>query len=121
MKTGALLVLTLVLAATGCGSSPGSQPEAKARPAASAPTWGGCQQHSMQTIDYVADAPGADTLADALEPYREPGDHLVHRPARAHRNAAWRLVDEHDVIRTAVEVLENGHGWLVSTVDRCDE
>ena len=118
MKGAPALVVSLVLVASGCGTSqPGAHPEVRTETAT--PTWGRCAAHSVQSLDYVADARGVSTLAEALSPYREPGDHLVRRPARAHRNPAWLLVDERNVIHTAVEVLRTSGGWLVSTVDRC--
>jgi hypothetical protein len=120
VKGAPALVISLVLVATGCGTSqPGGHPEVPSE--AARPTWGGCGTHSLQNLDYVAGARGVSTLAKALMPYREPGDHLVLRPARAHRNPAWLLVDERNVIETAVEVWHTHGGWLVSMVDRCDD
>jgi hypothetical protein len=118
VKGAPALVVSLVLVASGCGTSqPGVHPQVRTE--AATPTWGGCVTHSLQNLDYVADARGVSTLANALLPYREPGDHLVLRPAGAHRNPAWLLVDERNLIHTAVEVWHSHAGWLVSTVDRC--
>ena len=120
MNAGPALVLALLLTAgTGCGSF--QRPRAEERAGPSTPTWGGCHAHSVQSIDYGADARGASTQAKALAPYRESGDHLVRRPERPHRNPAWLLVDQHDVIHAAVETWHTDRGWVVSTVDRCPD
>jgi hypothetical protein len=45
----------------------------------------------------------------------------VTRPARAHRNAQVLLVDEHDVIHHALELIHTDNGWLVWIVEGCGD
>lgn len=111
-----------VLAACGSSSTPPGVIEAVGPvDQTHAPTWGGCHVHSTRTIDYIADAPGARTRAAALAPYRQEGDHVVVRPARAHRRVGWLLVDSRNVIHTSVELWHSEHGWLVNVVEKCAE
>ena len=126
-RRGVLLVVPLLLGASACTTSTSTSTSAGGPDAGAAvspapgtpPTWAACKTHSMQSIDYAADAPGAPSLADALAPYRKAGDHVVRRPRQPHRNPAWLLVDEHNVIRSALEVWHTRGGWLVGSVDRC--
>jgi hypothetical protein len=110
---------------TACGSSSSTAPHVtdptvRVLPnVAEAPTWGGCQEHSMRFLDYAAEATGTETREAALAPYRAKGDLVVDRPARPHRNAQVLLVDRQNLIRSALEVLHSPNGWLVSMVEEC--
>jgi hypothetical protein len=114
LLTTIVLTAGLLVAACGDGSTPRVQPDVAAKP-----TWGGCQERSMQNIDYLAGAKGARTRAAAVARYRVDGDRVVVRPARPHRNAQVLMVDDHNVIHHALEVWHTRHGWLVSTVETC--
>jgi hypothetical protein len=115
----ALGVAALLAAVTGCGQSAASGPAGVG--AGHAPTWGGCAEHSVQAIDYVAGAKGEPTAEAAMAPYRERGDHVVVVPGHEHVNRSWLLVDDTDVIHTSLELWHAGRGWLVTMVDRCSE
>ena len=104
----------VLLAGCGTSSAPRVDPDLAGRP-----SWGGCKELSSLIRDYVASAEGAKTRAAAIAQYRKAGDHVVLRPAQAHRNAAWLLVDSANVIHTSLELTHGQHGWLVSTVERC--
>jgi hypothetical protein len=104
----------LMLAACGVSSTPRVEPDR-----AGQPSWGGCKMRSSVVRDYVPSAEGARTRAAAIAPNRKAGDHVVHQPARAHRNAAWLLVDGANVIHTSLELSHGRNGWLVSSVERC--
>jgi hypothetical protein len=111
------LALTASLVACGDTSSrPAVDPDVAGKP-----TWGGCQSMSSGSIDYAADARGEPTIARALAAYRKPGDHVVKRPRKPHRNAAWLLVDSRNVIHTSVEMHRGHHGWLVNLVEKCTD
>lgn len=115
-----LLVLAVVLAAglvlTACGhaSLPRVEPDVAGRP-----TWGGCSERTTQIIDYASGARGERSLRAALAPYRVDGDHVVRRPAHAHRGARWLLVDDRQVIHTSLELLHAERGWLVDVIEKC--
>ena len=109
-----VLATGLVLAACGDASSPRVDPDVGGEP-----TWGGCNEHSMQIIDYMSEAPGERSVRVALAPYRADGDHVVRRPAHAHRSARWLLVDDRAVIHTSLELLHTERGWLVNVVEKC--
>jgi hypothetical protein len=113
VATGAF-VLTVTMAGCGDPSRPHLDPDLAGKP-----TWGECQERSIQAIDYVADAPGATSRAAALAPYREEGDHVVDHPAGPHRNAQVLLVDAGNVIHHALELSHTENGWLVGMVDTC--
>jgi hypothetical protein len=110
--------LVVALTLSGCGDSPhpSVQPDLAGKP-----TWGGCREFISGTMDFVVDAPGAKSRSAAIAHYRLAGDHVVTRPARAHRNAQVLLVDEHDVIDHALELIHTDNGWLVSTVESCGD
>lgn len=110
--------LALGAALAGCGHSshPQVQPDLAGKP-----TWGDCQEHSMHNLDYISDAHGKPTANAALASYRTDGDHVVVVPARAHQNRRWLLVDDTNLIHTALEMQHVQHGWLVDLVETCSD
>jgi len=108
------LALTVTLVGCGDSSRPQVDPDVAGKP-----TWAGCQERVDQMIDYAADARGAKTRAAALAPYRKQGDHVTVKPRHAHTNRQWLLVDDANVIHTALEMWRGEHGWLVSRVEKC--
>jgi hypothetical protein len=114
LASACALALTATLAGCGDASRPVVEPATAGKP-----TWGGCQEHTMQITDYVADARGARTRTAALASYRIDGDHVVDRPARPHRNAQVLLVGDDDVIHDVLELMHTRNGWLVSSVESC--
>jgi hypothetical protein len=70
-------------------------------------------------VDRAAGVAGARSLDAALAPYREDGDHVVQRSGGPHRHTSWLLVDDANVIRSAVEVAHTEQGWLVMSVASC--
>lgn len=111
-----LVALCLTGTLTACGAA-SSSPRALANLHGD-PAWG-CRDRSAQVLDYAAGARGKPTRRGALAPYLGPGLHVVLRPREPHRNPAWLLVDDTNVIHIAVELARGEHGWLVSTVERC--
>lgn len=116
LLTAATLLLGGAVVA-GCGTSastPRVDPDVAGKP-----TWGGCQERSIGSIDYVVGARGPSTAKAALAPYRKDGDHVVRTAPAPHQRRQWLLVDEHNVIHTSLGLARTEHGWLVDTVERC--
>jgi hypothetical protein len=115
LVVGTILIAGVGLAGCGTSSSrPRLDPDVAGKP-----TWGGCQERSEGSFDFVADADGAPTVEAAIEHFREHGDHVVRSaPAPLHRRQ-WLLVDEHNVIHAALGLMRTEHGWLVDDVEKC--
>jgi hypothetical protein len=116
LLTAGALALSAVL--VGCGdasSRPHVDPDVAGKP-----TWG-CQTRATQAIDYAVDAPGAKSRAAAIARYRVDGDHVVDRPAHAHRLPQVLLVDADNVIHHELELWHTENGWLVTMVEGCDD
>lgn len=109
---------------TGCGAATtdaADDPAPTTRTTNGTPHWPteGCETHSASSIDYVADAAGADTRDEALAQYNPDGLSVVHEKKRPHRVARWLLVDEDDQIVRAVSMFKGSNGWLVDGVEEC--
>jgi hypothetical protein len=110
------LAVGVVLAGCGHSSRPAVDPDIAGKP-----TWGGCQEIAGHSVDYIAGARGGRRLASAIAPYRQHGDHVVVVPRHDHVARQWLLVDDRNLIHTALGVSHTRAGWLVDSVKECQD
>ncbi|MFN8194608.1 MAG: hypothetical protein U0R80_10045 [Nocardioidaceae bacterium] len=123
---GAPLVLgSLVACSDGPPVAVDSTPTLSASPTGSpTPHWPaqGCDEHSVADIDYVPEASGPPTRAEAImaKAPSETGYHLVRVPREPHRNPAWWVVDDDSgEIVLQASAWKGQNGWLVDAIERC--